>query len=137
MEKTKLGISVGVLAAAIYFIGLFNGYLIPVLITGYVLLREDDAWLKKAAVKAIATMAVFSLLSVLIGLLPDFISFINSIVSVFGGHFQVTLVTKVVSVLVLALDLVRTLLLIILGFQALSKHTFPVPVVDKLVEKYM
>lgn len=36
MQKTRLGISVGLLGAAIYFMGLFSGYLLAVLLAGYV-----------------------------------------------------------------------------------------------------
>lgn len=62
MQKTRLGISVGLLGAAIYFMGLFSGYLLAVLLAGYVLLFEENSWLRKNAVKAMSVMAVFSLL---------------------------------------------------------------------------
>lgn len=42
MQKTRLGISVGMLGAAIYLTGLFSGYLVAVLLTGYVLLFEEN-----------------------------------------------------------------------------------------------
>ena len=61
MQKTRLGISVGLLGAAIYFMGLFSGYLLAVLLAGYVLLFEENSWLRKNAVKAMSVMAVFSL----------------------------------------------------------------------------
>ena len=51
MQKTRLGISVGLLGAAIYFMGLFSGYLLAVLLAGYVLLFEENSWLRKNAVK--------------------------------------------------------------------------------------
>ncbi len=56
VQKTKLGISVGLLGAAIYFMGLFSGYMVAVLLAGYVLLFEENEWLKKSAVKAIAVV---------------------------------------------------------------------------------
>ena len=58
MQKTKLGISVGLLGAAIYFTSLFSGYLVPVILTGYVLLFEENDWLRKNAVKAVALSVV-------------------------------------------------------------------------------
>ena len=42
MEKTKLGISVALAAAALYFLGLFGGYIITGIAVGYVLLREES-----------------------------------------------------------------------------------------------
>ena len=44
MQKTKLGISVGLLGAAIYFMGLFGGYLVAVLLAGYILMFEENEW---------------------------------------------------------------------------------------------
>ena len=84
---TRLGISVELLGAAIYFMGLFSGYMVAVLLTGYVLLFEENEWLKKGAVKAVALMTFFSLLTAVINLIPNMISFINSIVSAFGVNF--------------------------------------------------
>ena len=77
MKKTKLGISVGLLGAAIYFMGLFSGYLVVVLLAGYVLLCEDNEWLKKSAVKAVSVMALFSFLITVVNLVPNAISVID------------------------------------------------------------
>lgn len=82
MQKTRLGISVGLLGAAIYFMGLFSGYLLAVLLAGYVLLFEENSWLRKNAVKAMSVMAVFSLLITVLNLVPNAIGFINDVVSI-------------------------------------------------------
>ena len=58
MQKTKIGMTVGLLGAAIYFIGLFSGYLTVVLLIGYVLLFEENEWLRKSAVKAVALIGI-------------------------------------------------------------------------------
>lgn len=79
MQKTKLGVSVAVLGAAMYFTGLFSGYIVAVVLAGYILLMEENEWLKKTAVKAVALMIAFSLLSTLLGLIPGVINFIDSI----------------------------------------------------------
>ena len=50
MQKTRLGISVGMLGAAIYLTGLFSGYVVAVLMAGYVLLFEENSWLRRSAV---------------------------------------------------------------------------------------
>ena len=42
--KTKLGVSVGILGAATYFLGLFSGYTVLALVVGYILLCEQDSW---------------------------------------------------------------------------------------------
>lgn len=81
MQKTRLGISAGLLGAAIYFVGLFSGYLVAVVLTGYVLLFEENSWLRKSAVKAVFVMALFSLLITVLNLVPNAISFINDFTS--------------------------------------------------------
>ena len=53
MQKTRLGISVGMLGAAVYLTGLFSGYLVAILMAGYVLLCEENGWLKRSVIKAV------------------------------------------------------------------------------------
>ena len=74
MQKTRLGISVGMLGAAIYLTGLFSGYVVAVLMAGYVLLFEENSWLRRSAVKAVSLMVFFSFITVLINLIPNAIS---------------------------------------------------------------
>lgn len=54
MQKTRMGISVGLMGAATYLCGLFGGLMVTVVIAGYILLFEENAWLKRAAVKSVA-----------------------------------------------------------------------------------
>lgn len=87
MQKTRLGISVGMLGAAVYLTGLFSGYLVAILIAGYVLLLEENGWLKRSVVKAVSLMVFFSFITVLINLIPDAMNCISYIASMFGGNF--------------------------------------------------
>lgn len=137
MQKTKLGISVGLLGAAIYFMGLFSGYMVAVLLAGYVLLFEEDQWLKKSAVKAIAVMVFFSLLIAVANLVPNAISVIDSIVSMFGGNFHIAFLSNLINAVVAVLNIIQKLLLLGLGMSALGQGTIAVPIVDGLVDKYM
>jgi len=137
MQKTKLGISVGLLGAAIYFMGLFTGYLIPVLLTAYVLFFEEDEWLKKSAVKAVALMVIFSLLTAIISLVPDVMSFINNLVSAFGGYFYIGFISGLVNAVISAIDIIETVVFIGLGLKALKQETMAVPVVDAVIDSYI
>ncbi len=137
MQKTKLGISVGFLGAAIYFTGLFSGYLVAVLLAGYVLMFEENEWLRKNAVKAVALMIFFSLITVIINLIPNIINFINNIVVIFGGNFSVVILSRIVTVIVSAIDIIEKILFIGLGMKSLSQGTISVPIIDKLVNTYM
>lgn len=137
MQKTKIGISVGLFGAAIYFMGLFGGYLVTVLLAGYVLLFEENEWLRKSAVKAVSVMVVFSLMTAVVNLIPNTISFIDYIVSMFGGEFYISFISNLVNAVVSALSIIEKLLLIGLGVKALNQGTINVPVVDNLINKYM
>lgn len=137
MQKTKLGISVGLLGATIYFTGLFSGYLVAVLLAGYILIFEENEWLRKNAVKAVALMIFFSLLVMVINLIPNTINFINNIVLIFGGNFSVVILSRIVTVIVSAIDIIEKILFIGLGMKSLSQGTIAVPIIDKLVNTYM
>lgn len=137
MQKTKLGVSAGVLGSAVFFLGLFNGSLIAVILAGYILIREENVWLRKSAVKAVALLILFALLSAVLGLIPDVISFINSILSIFGGSFYISVVSNIIYMLRNGLELIRTLLFLLLGLKALNQGTVKVPVIDSLVDKCM
>lgn len=137
MQKTKLGVSVAVVGAAMYFFGYFSGYTAMLLLAGYVLLMEENEWLKKTAVKAVATMVVFSLLSVLIGLIPNVFDFIRDICDLFGGYVSFSVIFKIQNLLNSALRLVEAIVFLLLGLKALRQGTIKVPVVDNLVNKSM
>lgn len=137
MQKTRFGITVSLLGAAIYFMGLFGGFLVTALLTAYVLLFEENEWLKKSAVKAVALMVVFSILSVLIYLIPNVINFIDNVVGIFGGSFYINLVSSLANAAASALDIIEKVLFIGLGIKALNQGNIAVPVVDKLIDKYM
>ena len=135
MQKTKLGISAALLGAVICFSGLFSGYLLVFLLTAYVLLMEDNIWLKKTAVKTIAVLIVFSLLSAVLGLIPDLINVIDDIFNIFSGSFSIRFLTNIVYALRSILEFLETLLLLGLGFKALNQGTIKIPMIDKLVDK--
>lgn len=137
MQKTKLGISVGMLGAAIYLTGLFSGYLVAVLLTGYVLLFEENEWLKRNAVKAVSLMMLFSLVVVLINLIPNAMGCISYLAAMFGGSFRIGFLSNLVSAVTSGIDIVEKILFIGLGIKALNQGTIAVPVVDNLINKYL
>lgn len=137
MQKTKLGISVGLLGAAIYFTSLFSGYLVPVILTGYILLFEENDWLRKNAVKAVSLTVFFSFIIVVINLIPNAISFINYIASMFGGNVYIAFISNLVNAVTSAIDIIEKVLFIGLGLKALNQGSISIPVVDKLINKYM
>ena len=137
MQKTKLGISIGMMGAAVCFAGLFGGYVAALLLTGYVLLREENGWLRRTSVKVIAVMMFFSLLSVIVGFIPDILSIISHICGMFGELFSVLALSTLINAILAVLELIRCLILILLGLKALKQGTIVIPTVDRLIDKYM
>lgn len=135
MQKTKLGISVGLLGAVVFFAALFGGYTPVILLAGYILLREENEWLRRAAVKAVVLMVSFGFLLNLIGLIPDLLSWLGSVVSVFGGYFNYSVISSIVSVVTKAIDIIRTCLFLLLGVKAFNQGTITVPFADRIIEK--
>lgn len=135
MQKTRLGISVGLMGFITYFGCYFGGFIAAILLFGYILLVENNQWLRKTAVKAMILTIAFSLLSAFIGLIPGIIDFIGSIVNVFNGSFNLTFVSKIVTVLTSAIGLIETVLFILLGIKALRQGSINVPVVDDMTNQ--
>lgn len=135
MQKAKLGVSVGLVGAALYFFGLFSGYLATAVLAGYILLMEEDAWLRKQAVRAVALMVCFSVLGALIGLIPDFLGLIGDVVNLFNGSFSYGVVNKIVRLLQDILNFAEIILFLLLGFKALGQTSLKLPVVDDLTNQ--
>lgn len=137
MQKTRLGITVGALGAITFFAGIFSGYMVAVILAGYVLLFEENAWLRRSVVKAVVLMAFFSVLVAILNLIPDAISFIGNIANVFNGRFALTKVSQIITVLTSGINIVEKILFLGLGIKALSQGTIVIPFIDSLVSKYM
>lgn len=135
MQKTKLGVSAALLGAALYFSGLFSGYVITIILAGYVLLMEDNLWLKKAAVKTVALMMAFSVILAVLGLIPGLVNFIDDIFNIFNGNFSVRFVTNIITMLRSGISLIETVVFLLLGLKALNQGNIHIPVIDKLVDK--
>jgi len=136
MQKTKLGISVGLLGAAICFMGLIN--IIPmILLAGYVLWAEDNEWLKKLAVKAVTIFVAAAILLAFVGVLDYVISFCNSFVGSFIPNFSISYPLNLDSLLKDVIYVIRDGLLLIFGISALHQGTVAVSSVDKFVDKNM
>ena len=60
MEKTKLGISQGMLGVIVYFSAALLGYISLFIIGGYILFVEKKEWLKKCVIKAVVLMLLYA-----------------------------------------------------------------------------
>lgn len=137
MSKTKFGVSVGLMAAAVYLAGLFGGYTILFLLAGYCLLFEDNAWLKKTCVKAVALSLVFSILFSVINLIPSAFGIVSDILNLITLNVRFSFINNVCDLLRSVVSFVETLLFLGLGYLSVHEGTIAVPFVDKLISKYM
>jgi len=138
MEKTKVGISVAAAAAILYVTVVSGSVLALLLLAGYILLKEDNAWLRWNAVKAVAFWAVFQFIISAVGLAPDVIDIIGGIAKAF---------TNVKPEFVYQLDaffgngingiivFIRDLCALVLAFKSYKMSSVKVPVVDDVAQK--
>lgn len=134
MEKTRLGITISLLGAGLYFIGLMG--MTPLIIAaGYVLLIEENQWLRRVAVKAIAVVLFFTILNNAVGLLSESSSFLSTLVALFNGSINLLTVNRIISLARIVISFLSTLTLLLLGFKALRMRDMGVGPVDTVVDK--
>ena len=137
MQKTKLGISVTLAMAALYFLGLYGGYVILGVFVGYILLKEEDARLKKEAVRVLLLMLLFSLVGTAVNLVPNILSIFTNLLEIIDVHVYFTFFRRVFDVLALVLSLLKTVVFVLLGLAAVFGKSTKLPVIDPIIEKYM
>jgi hypothetical protein len=136
MQKTKLGISVGILGAAVFFSGLIS-YIPVIILAGYILLMEENEWLRKAAVKAVAISVAAALIPSLLGLLTYVFDFLNIILSWVRINLQLGYPLRLNELINNAVYFLRDGLMLICGFSALSLGTVKINFIDKIIDKHM
>ena len=138
MEKTKLGISQGMLGAIVYFSAALLGYISLFIIGGYILFVEKKEWLKKCVIKAVVLMLLYSLISTVIGVIPQFLNFGGGEDGLFGSYYlYLTGTYQIVAVVLVVLNLMRIGLFLALGVKALQEKTITIPIVDRFINVYM
>lgn len=137
MQKSKLGVSIGLLGAAVCFLGLFGSYIPVVIATGYILLFEENEWLKKNSVKVLAVMFTLSVMVTVVELIPDAISVVSNLLNILKISFSIPLISSIVSFITSVLLFFRTLILLGMGLKALNQGTISVPIVDSIIDKHM
>lgn len=131
---TKLGIKSNILATLMCVVGMVGGYTGILLLAGYILLREEDKSLRKMTVKVVTIMCVASLAVCTIQLIPDVISWISSLLSVFGGSLRIGFLNTVTDMLIGLIQLARTCIFVIMALNAYKGKEFSVSKLDSIVE---
>ena len=137
MEKTKLGISVSLFAAVAALLGLYGGYVIVGILLGYVLLKEENAWLKNFCVKVGFLMLAFSVASTAINLVPNMFGLLYDFLGIFGVNFYLSFVGSFFGFLSSILSALKPVVFILLALCGLMNKEIKIPVVDKFLSKHL
>ncbi len=136
MEKSKLNISVGLLGFILCFSTFFGSYIPAILIGGYILLREENAWIRTLAVRVLALLVIFGVASTVIYLIPDCLGVVSKLVAIFNTDgFTIGFINRICSFLSAVLSFAKTLVFLALGLTALKGSTIKLPIVDGIVNK--
>lgn len=134
MEKTKLGLSVSIMAAIMCLVGWIGGYVVAIVMAGYILLAEEDKFLKSVAVKTIVLMIAFSLASIAISFIPNVIGVVESFISIFTIYFNINIIHRIFDFLGSVLSVAKTVVFILFTYASYKKKTVKIPFVDNLVD---
>jgi hypothetical protein len=129
-NKTKLGISTGLLAAGMYFLGLAN-IIALVAVAIYVFVYEQDEWLRKAAVKAVGIVLFFTVISSLISLISNSELLLDQFGGLFKTEVSIPYLSRILSLVRTVLSLAQSILLLALGFKAMNQSDLSFGPVDK------
>lgn len=137
MPRTKLGVTAPLLAAACYFITFFGDYIPALVLAGYVLLFEQDLFLKRSAVKALTFKISVTLLLTLIGFLPDLLNWINGWVLLGDSSIDLYKFNQVINCITSTIRIIRDVFFVIMGINAFKGKEIKIPFVDPLLAKYL
>ena len=134
MYHTKFGVSVGLVGAVMYLLICFGGYTPALILCGYVLLFEENHWLRNCCVKAFVLDLALSFVSGAIGLIPNVLTFIDRM---FNTTLSAGLINTIVNNTQFAIGILNTALFLLLSVKAIKGKTMEIPVVDALITKYV
>lgn len=134
MEKTKLGISVCLMSALVFLSG-YAGLTVIALIAGYVLLKEEDAKLKKYAAYTIALYVGFTLLGMCISALDNVVDIFNFNNWMYGSGFY-DIFGAIISFLTYIVSLAEKVLFGLFAVFAFLGKEIKVAFLDKFLEKH-
>ena len=136
--KTRLGISVGMAAAATYFAAIFGGYTVLTLFVGYILLVETNPWLRKTAVKAFIICLLFSLINFIIGIFPTVLGTAGDVLSILEVDVHwMYMINNIFYTFQSLINGLRNILLLVLGFMSFGQSTIPLGPIDSMIHKHM
>ena len=128
--KTKLGISAGMMGAILYFTALLGGYVPLFIAAGYVLIKEENTFVRKAAFKSTVLLLFFSAVSTLL-------SSFNEILSIIGNLFDtfIKVPLNFDDIFNSIISLIKTVVFVIFGIMAFKLEDIRIPPIDDAIDK--
>ena len=128
--KTKLGISAGMMGAILYFTALLGGYVPLFIAAGYVLIKEENTFVRKAAFKSTVCLVCFSAVSTLL-------SSFNEILSIIGNLFDtfIKVPLNFDDIFNSIISLIKTVVFVIFGIMAFKQEDIRIPPIDDAIDK--
>lgn len=144
MYKTKLGLSNCMVAGIIFLLALITTFYSAsiifawpfVLLVAYVLLKEDDLWLKASAIKAVLVVLLFILVPVLFSFVNNFIEFINFFLRI-ANATPIADGWNIIGFFEMIFDIIEKIFLLILSFLAFKGKTVKLPIIDNMIRKHL
>ncbi len=136
MNKTKLGISENIMGGLCFILALVGGYVSLILFAGYVLLMEKSVLLKKYALSALAMLISFSLITCVVGVLPEMVNFVDSFVALFNGSCSAPIVDTIYYLVLYAVEIIKVIVFVLFATMAFKGKAVTVPFISKLVDKH-
>ena len=133
-EKCKLGISIALLAAGMFFVGIVS-YLALIAVALYIFIRENNAWLKKVAIFAVILVVFFAAVNFVLSVISGAISLANVNINFIGNI--IPLLGKVFSVITSLVNIAEFVLLGLFGFMSLGGKSLNIGFINKLCNKHM
>ena len=130
--RTRLGITVGMLGAAIYVSALISPVVLGLLAI-YVLFLEENHWLKASAIKAVVCYLGFFVVFQVIDGINYFLSIINRMMSMVHWYPDLSFPGSITD----ALSICRIVFFLVVAFGALKMRDLRMDRIDEFVETHM
>ena len=156
MEKSKLGISIALFGALLFFLGAAGSVLAIAVAAGYVLYFEENTNLKKTAVKALILTVFLAILTLFINWLVMFsinsLQILSSYNTYSGinytgdGYYRSDFYTNpylyqflqsIPQIISNIMRILEIIILVIFGFRAYKQKELKIKWIDKILDKHL
>lgn len=141
--KTKLGLSVELTSALflLFLLGtVFAGsslFMYAAIVLGaYVLIKEEDLFLKGTVIKGILLVAFVTFINLCLGYADNLIEFINFFMGIAKADY-IRDGFGIVKWIQLIIGIAEKIILMLLAVFAFKKKTVPLPGIDKIINKHL